>query len=758
MALCGSRCSARRLVALSVAALIILFAGAARAALYRVPILAESEDELRDLLEEGELDEEEFERLVHLVERPLDLNRARREALYDLPGLTWPMVDQIVKYREEQPFRDVDDLTEAGVPEDVVRQLYPFVKVAKRLARAPIITGDARLHGIERFSDDRTPSFNIRSRVTLFGRVDAGISMLLQDKTGPFSWNHEDGLTWISADEPGFTFSVPKFYVTMDEGLWSAIIGSYQVGFGERLVFDESTRLEPNGFYPDDLLSEYEESGKFGNRERMYGVAASLNQLPLGEGAGALDATIWFSWWPYDLSQVDAESFLRYTDDSAFYGSSVGMSNPLFCESGVDPEACAAQKTGRLNYQTLRSAFTELVVGGHVAYLPTPQWRIGTTAYWSMIDWLEGGGDLFFAPAARYPNRDQFGAFGLDVQGTVSIVSLFAEYARTFDGGNAVSGRVILGWKRFDVELSGRWYDDEFDTPHARGSAADDEYRGQRDRDEAGGGVRVTFRPLKWFNGGVDLDVWTRPTLGYSALDLTSRFDFVPLDWLVVSTGVDYRDKVLSQGGRDEDYDDKGTSTIEVDPYNRRILDILDERTVGRGAKVAAWLQLAFTPLGNLKIVAFVKSTLKDDEVSERAYYYPQPLRLDLSNYYADHFAHDFYTWLRVDYEPIDGLELSARVKYLDVDTEYEVRGDRYVEGWLQARWRIADPVSLQLRYRIRGYVDEDVRRGQDTDGDGEPDLVPETYDIEGGTAGIFETYVPSDIEHVLKGVVDVKF
>lgn len=737
-------------------ALAVCWPSPSRAALYKVPILAESEDELRDLLEEGEISEEEFERLAYLLERPLDLNRARREALYDLPGLTWPMVDLIIEYREKQPFRDVDDLTLAGIPPEVVRQLYPFVKIARRLARPPVVTGTVRLHGIERFDDSRAPSLNLRSRATLFGRVDAGISMLLQENTGPFSWHHEDGLTWISADAPALAFSVPKFYVMMDEGLWSVIVGSYQVGFGERLVFDETDRLEPNGFYPDDLIIESEDSGRFSNRERMYGVAASLHELALGAGAGALDATLWFSWWPYDLSQYDVDSYLRYADDTVFTGP-----NPLVCESGVDPELCASQdsavRAGRLNYQRLRSAFTELVVGGHVAYLPSPQWRIGATAYWAMIDWLESGDDLFFAPAARFPNRDQFGAFGLDVQGTLSIVSLFAEYARTFDGGNALAGRVVLGWKRFDVELSGRWYEAAFDNPHAGGTAAPDEYRGQRDRDEAGGGVRVTFRPLKWFNGRVDLDLWYRPSLDYAGLDLTTRFDFVPLDWLVVSTGVDYTDKVLSEGGRDEDYADSSFTEVTVDPYGRRILSITDDRDVGRGARVAAWLQLAVTPLTELQVVAFAKSTLWDDEVSERATYYPEDLRLDLNRYYRENFAHDFYTWLMLSYEPLDGLELSARVKYLDEDIEYTVRGDRYVEGWLQARWRIAEPVWFQLRYRIRGYVDEDFRRTVDTDGDGEPDAATEQIDDEGGTA-IVETYIPDDIEHVLKGVVEVKF
>lgn len=727
---------------------------AAYAALYDVPILVDDEDGLRDLLEEGEITQEEFEQLLAMLERPLDLNRSRREALFDLPGLTWPMVEEIVAYREEQAFRGVEDLEAIGVPVDVIRQLRAFVKVAQRLQRAPVVEGTVGLRAIEQFGDDRSPSLNLRGRALLFDTVEVGVSTLLQDRTGPFSWHHQDGLTWLSAGGPDYSFRVPKFYAMMEEPGWGVIVGSYQLGFGEKLAFDETSRAEPDGFYPDDLLPQYEETGKFGVPERLYGVAASLREISLGEGAGALDATLWLSYWPYDISQNDVDSFLRVADDTVFFNSSGGP-NPLFCQSGVDPELCAvddsALRQGRHAFQTLRAAFTELVVGGHVAYVPTPQWKIGATAYWAMIDWLESGSDVFFSPSSGWPNRDQFGAFGLDVQGHIAFVSVFAEYARMFDGGNALSGRVVLGWKKFDVELNGRWYQAEFDNPHARGKAADDEYFGQRDRDEVGGGARVTFRPLKWFNGRVDLDVWYRPTLDVSALKLTSRFDFVPLDWLVLSTGLDFKDKVLSQGGRDEEYNDDGGIVSVVDPYERRIVDVTDERDVGRGARLAAWFQVRAEPLRDLNIVAFFKSTLWDAQVSERATFYPEPIRFRLNQFYANNFAHDFYAWLLVSYKPIDRLEVSARVKFLDEETEFDVRGDTFVEGWLQVRWKIIDALSLQVRYRVRGYLDENIARLS------EEDLQNAELAGDGGVSNYYHVRV-GDVEHLLKAALEYKF
>lgn len=709
-----------RLTVLGLAAVLLLSSvRPAAAEIYDVPILVETEDDLRDLLENGDIDEDTFERLLRMLERPVDLNRARRERLFDLPGLTYPMVDAIVRHREEVGvFRAVADLAEAGIPADVIDQLRPFAKVAKRLRRPPIVTGNVRLRGIEAFEDGQTPAFYLRARATFIDRIHVGVSGLVQDRIGPFHHHSGSGLTWLSAEPRSPRFQLPKFYVWADEDRWAAILGSYQIGFAERLTFDETTRSQPDGFYPDDLLSEYEESGRFSVRERLYGAAGTIRDVPVG--VGTMEFTAFVSWWPYDISQDDVDSQLRETDDSAFYGS--GDPNPLVCEIGADPEFCATDGEGRITRDTLRAAYTETLFGGRVAYRPTPDWRVGTTAYYSLLDFGWSTDDLHFARSARFPDRDDAGAVGVDLAGHIDFFSIFGEYAHSFAGGDAVLLRTVLGWQRLDVELLGRYYAERFDNPHARGTAAPDELDGQRDRDEAGGRMRLNVRPFDILRARVEVDFWHRMSLDVTNMALRSRFDVDPLDWLTIAAGVDYTDKDLTEGGRDEEYDDD-VSQEESETV----------REVGAGVRVAAWAAIIADVIPELRIIAFYKSVWRDAEVSERAYVYPEDIRLRLNSYYDGNFARDHYVYLLVAGEIIDGLVLSGRVKYLDEEADFTYRGESYLEGWVQLRWRIVDAVYAQLRYRVRGFLDDrDTIRA-----DWGPEVNP---------------------EHLLKGTVEVRY
>ena len=779
----SSRCPRLVLCFGAFAALLFVTAREARAEIYDVPILVEDEHELLDLLEQQDIDDEEYERLLQLLERPIDLNRARRERLYDLPGLTWPMVDEIIRYRSEvELLRDVWDLEEVGIPADVVRQIVPFARVAQRLHRPPIITGTATVRTLFTFpepsrsgapagpdedsahddeSDDGTPGspgMYFRLRSTIVGLVDVGVVGLMSDFNGGYSHHSDptDGrLTWLTMGSKELGFTVPYFYVMIDQPTWGVILGSYQAGFGQRLAFDESTRLHPNGFYPDDVITEDLESGTFRSRQRLYGVAGSLKEVSLGAGAGEMDATVFFSMWPYDIYFADVDSSAAGTlvsspdcfgykdtmrrteqvwdEDKQEYVTQTtsncgcGLPSPLICGPGSTWEECARGEPGaRLSSPTLKMAFWELIVGGNVGYLPVPDWRIGLTAYWSKLQWLEGDGDLRFAPSARFPNRSWYGAFGVDFHGRIDFVTLFGEYARTFHGGNAAFLAVVLGWKGYDVELSGRYYQDTFDNPHARGPyGQDDEYLGQRDRDEAGGRLRFNARPLGWLRARFDLDVWYRPTLDYTALELGSRVELDALEWLTFSVGVEYRDKVLSAGGRGEEWDDD-TSTKgpcfdnageqlglaaddsrncgSVDAVERRCVK---ERDVGRGAKLAIWAQIRADVHPRVRLLLFYKANLWDAEVSTLAYAYEQEMRESLHSFYEDHFAHDTYVYLQASWKVIDQLSIAARFKFLDEEIDFDYRGESYLEGWLQIRWQIIEQLAFQARYRVRGWIDD---------------------------------------------------
>ena len=78
----------------------LLTTTAALAEEYRVPILVDSEEDILELYYSGDISEDERDLLQRLFTDPLDLSRATRDDLYNLPGLTWDMVDGVLKYRK----------------------------------------------------------------------------------------------------------------------------------------------------------------------------------------------------------------------------------------------------------------------------------------------------------------------------------------------------------------------------------------------------------------------------------------------------------------------------------------------------------------------------------------------------------------------------------------------------------------------------------------------------------------------------------
>ncbi len=686
-----------------------VFPSPARAVVDDIPIVVDDEEDLRFLLENGDIGMDSYERLVALLERPLDLNRAGRRSLYDLPGLTYSMIDALLAYREEQPLRAVSDLSRVGIPDDVIRQVRPFVTIARRPRRPPVVTGNVQLRGVGALGDGKTPAFLLRPRATLFSRVDVGLAMVLQDRPGPFAYHRRDGLTWLTADPPGPRVQVPRFFVSIDEPGWAVIVGSYQAGFGQRLVFDATSRLEPHGFYPDDLVPEYEESATFGVRERLYGVAGRLKNLTLG-GGGALDATLFFSYWPFDAAQNDVVSRLRPLDDSVYLHG--GGPNPLFCERGVAPESCARDGVGRISSSRLRAAFTELLIGGNVTYLPTPHWEVMGTGYFAKLHWLESD-DLHFTSGARFPDRGRIGAFGLSVKGRMGPFSVFSEYARTASGGNAAMARAIFGRRRVDVELAGRFYDRSFDNPHSRGPASPQYYEGNRDRDEAGGNLRLNVRPTNWLAARVEMDMWYRLSLDYTSLRFVGRIDVEPWRWLTISSGVDLTDKDITTGGRGQTYTD------------RFITEAGEElRDVGRGMSLSVWGQLRADVFNRVRLLFHYRSKLYDTRVTPRAYAYPdgvcrqeqleagetlcaRDIRGDLVQFYSENFAQDLNVHLTTTVRVIDPLQLAARVRYFNAEVDFLFRGERFVESWFQMRWRALPFLHVQFRYRVRAHLDE---------------------------------------------------
>ena len=81
------RSERRAILAASMLTLLML-GDSAEARVYAVPIRVQDEDDLRELVDEGLIEEGDYQTLLELLDDPLDLNSASRSELFDLPGLT----------------------------------------------------------------------------------------------------------------------------------------------------------------------------------------------------------------------------------------------------------------------------------------------------------------------------------------------------------------------------------------------------------------------------------------------------------------------------------------------------------------------------------------------------------------------------------------------------------------------------------------------------------------------------------------------
>ena len=133
------------------AALICPGAGMAQDVDYSIDVLVDRDAE--------DIDPEDIALLVSLRRDPLDINRASRTELEQLPWITPKLAGAIVAWRDRNgPFSDPSDLLHvSGITRDLVSRISPFIRVAKvrtiqtggrwRLARSRTDRPDANGNG-----------------------------------------------------------------------------------------------------------------------------------------------------------------------------------------------------------------------------------------------------------------------------------------------------------------------------------------------------------------------------------------------------------------------------------------------------------------------------------------------------------------------------------------------------------------------------------------------------------------------------------
>ena len=725
--------------------LVLLFAQVADARVLPAPVYAADEEELRSLYVDGALTEEDFELLVELLGDPVDINRARRNALYDLPGITASMARTIADDRKANgPFASVDALLRIdGMTADVVEQLRPFAEAMPVRTSSSPVRGSVKARTALHFAPEeplthdhpgathdalqlgygRAPNSYLQARLRYRRWLKVGFMGLAQDGVNALAWDPASRDFYASWGGPYLEFGKAYAQLQGDDKL--LILGSYTAGFGLGLAFDSTNRTHPHGLYPDLMRSG---TDRYTLRKGQMGVAGSLERLDLG-GAW-LDTTAFASSWRYDAYQYDV-------------GVSGGELIDPMLEDEPSPRVWVQDRDGtwvKGGWLNLPNVYQESILGANsTLHVAQDQVEVGLTAYVGALDTsvvrgMEGPDDIVLR--GGFPQAHTYGAVGLNGAWFPAFGEVRLEGAQSFTGGQAVLLKGLVDLPRHgEIETSLRHYGKDFDNPHARGLAAPDEYGGMRDRDEQGARIKLTYDPTLWLGTRLFGDIWRRPSSGATNLELYARVEYKPTDRFKLMLYADHKNRDLANNGRARvyggDWTDYGEYGLD-EPAD--FIDIRDDVDIieGAGARNYAGTQVRWTPLRPLTLTATYKRIYTDT-----AYWYPGNDPGEFCEYW---FQVGHYAWAKVKIKPSDSTVITLRGRYEDEDVR-GAKGRRYTEGYLQVSQKLPKKIKLSLRGTlVYDMADpENAWRGT-CESSGAPDLcgtcVCEDDDTAGDDAG----------------------
>ncbi|HUH05128.1 MAG TPA: helix-hairpin-helix domain-containing protein [Kofleriaceae bacterium] len=688
-------------VRILVIAAALMMTRSVRAEQYDVFIDIETEEDLYELFTSGQIDETTFNLLVSLYQRGVDLNEATREELYALPNLNLGEVDQIIAYRDEAGWiADPANLAINGIiSEQQLLAIAPFLRLRDRNLPAYAVDGLVRAQTRWSTEDDRIPPMALLARVATYKHLRVGVAATLtRNRLGEVVYDpNRDAL---SAAPHSSQVHLPKAYAFWSTDDWDAIAGTYRIGFGQRLTFDNTDQSLPNGIYPDDelrrstdLTRECKESRgelqitpcdtnvyvtpDFAWTDRLLGVAVGLKRIPAGPGI--LQTYGFFSMQPkgiYQYELYDPDQCADPRDDS-----DPACSAPTVYRRQDDPLA----PTSRYSFSTLPDMYREMVAGGNVTFHASPRVRFGMTGYGANVTWLTEGLDLGFQEWSRTPYGGRFGAVGFDLAwGGPAWLDLFAEVARSFDSMGEERGvglgaitRAVITWDRNEIEASLRYYDQGFANPYARPISAADELDGLRARDEAGGRVRYTARPNRRTNLRANLDLWHSPSQDQLAMLAYLRGD-IDLDRRTrVGAWTQYQDKGLNKDVANECFE----VSIEEDERGEPI------RCSGQKWQWAAQARVEPSRLwfasGQLRL-----SALDDGR-------------------YTDKQRYDASALGSVTVKPAPALRIHGRVRYLFEDVSDNNVLEQSVWAYLDLTYKLPSKYKVRVRYDYLQRLDD---------------------------------------------------
>lgn len=717
---------------------------------YGREIVVENAEDLYELYTLGDLSEEETERLVTLLQKKLDLNKATVEELFALPSVSDPLARAIQAHRLATPFNTVDEVLKVpGMTPEILAQIKSFVRVrgtAKiqdlvgktRVAThldgrvaydfgdtpEPVSLEDAAASGRSYHPSDlgldQLPEAFLRARVDVMDRVKLGAVTTFGEGPANFTYNQDRESFELQWGRP--LVGLNKGYVQYDDARFSVIAGSYSVGFGEHLVFDETRAYQTNGFLPDDDVYGSE---SISVPQRLFGVAATWRSAALGKTS--LEVTGFVSRRRYDLYQYDFVLPHRLADDPDNASNVV-----LIGEVPVYPVS-------------LPNAYQEQLAGLHaLARLDKRNW-LGVSGYYGSVI-----KDFDFQFTSGMPTRDSYGALGVHFGASLWKVLLTGELSMMDNLSTAFLLRGVLDLGRSELMATVYGYGADFDNPHSRGFSDADTWEGKRDRDEIGVQVRGVWKVNRKIVLRATEHLWNRPEVGVSRMSTQARLDLEPVRKYRVSLLASWKDKDLLAVGRNRNYssgtteaytDIDGDFVEETDTSTETVAEANDEPN---GARARFDLRFLASPLKKLVVEAVAGRIYEDASYI----YYNELCEPD----YGWQIGQDL--WLRAAYQPFDGASVSGRLRYLDEDV-YGDGGERTLAGYLQYSQRLTR-ANVRLRYSVSGDLkDEPLGVTLYCEQTGDPNCPANAADVTpSDTAGT----TPGVLSHVIQVSFETRF
>ena len=617
---------------------------------YGATILISNEADIVELEFAGEIDEEMRDQLLDLLDNPLDANTASRDDLALLPDVTYTLADRIIAQRQKEPFRSVREVREV-VGRPTWNQIKPFVFVERVEERTgEPLKGQVSVRYLDALQDETFPVMYLKTREKYRKWLEAGLIVAEEETVYGVDYDPERSpAITVEGERP--VVSLERIYLQAKRSSWSAIVGHYKVGFGQRLTFDITDKQRPNGFSSDlSIYEDYENYDSYSVSRRLLGAAASLRR-PMATGESWVEATIFASSNPQDL-------YYTY----------------------FTPHDYTVTGDGEVTYPTFPWVYREDILGANASWFFTKRQHVGVTA-WGGHTWKAYEFDFTNTPI---PNRPFYGAFGADGAWGAGVFDLLGEVAVTDRGG--LGGRVetVADPGVIEAKLAFRYYGRNFDNPHSRGQSEPDQFGyvegwedyeyvesgGDRDRNEIGPQASVTVQPLGWLKVRAKGDLWHVPTDDVNHLYAEGRIDVDPLAWAGLDLVGYLRDKDISVGGRGQDYEGSD-----------------DED--GKGSKLAAGAGLRIQPVEPVLLQVFGKYNFED------------------STSYPDGFMKDRYAWAKLAWDVTESVELAGRFKLYDERVDTHESGKEYRSWYGQVRGRLFDSLTLFGRYEEEKDLDD---------------------------------------------------